>query len=333
MTLRKRQEDGPWHYEFMFDNVLYRRSTKTKNKRLAQRIEERAKFEVAEGKFIGKRKQKLTIQTLWDLWESFSPEKVSLEQDRRRWRRMEEFFGKNTPINAIEREEVDAFVRWLQRQEFKGRKLGPKTVRHYARLLGAAMRLAQRYGYVAENVVAGAKLPKEPEPRNREITCDEFSRISEAISQGSYWVVQLCWYCGLRLREAFELEWKRIDLDKGLLIFKEEHTKTRSSRRVPIPDELLVKLRAVPEPLRNGIFGEGAPQTVTRAMGRCTEKLGIADARLHDFRHSYATRLRRQGVDIMTIAKLMGHTNMQTLSRYMEINEEDLVKAVRGLKT
>ncbi|MBY6212379.1 tyrosine-type recombinase/integrase [Microbulbifer agarilyticus] len=59
--------------------------------------------------------------------------------------------------------------------------------------------------------------------------------------------------------------------------------------------------------------------TLRRYFTEACERLGINDFRIHDCRHTYAVHLRLAGADIDEIAKLLGHTNIETASRYANI--------------
>ena len=54
------------------------------------------------------------------------------------------------------------------------------------------------------------------------------------------------------------------------------------------------------------------------------DRAGVANATLHKFRHTYATRLLEKGADIVTLQKLMGHSDIETTRRYL--NPEDDLK-------
>ncbi len=67
---------------------------------------------------------------------------------------------------------------------------------------------------------------------------------------------------------------------------------------------------------------------------------GIGDFRWHDLRHSFATRLAQNGVDLFTIQKLLGHKSFAMTQRYAHHCEESLRRGitvldgyVEGLKT
>ena len=53
----------------------------------------------------------------------------------------------------------------------------------------------------------------------------------------------------------------------------------------------------------------------------------------HIFRHTFASRLTRDGVDIVTVKELLGHTNINCTMRYAHSNDDARRRAVRRLRT
>ena len=51
------------------------------------------------------------------------------------------------------------------------------------------------------------------------------------------------------------------------------------------------------------------------------QKTGLTDARLHDLRHSYATRALKVEISLPVIARLLGHSTVWTTSRYLHVSE------------
>ena len=66
---------------------------------------------------------------------------------------------------------------------------------------------------------------------------------------------------------------------------------------------------------------------VRPAWERIREEAGLGDVRFHDLRHSYASLLVNDGVELLTVGKLLGHTQAQTTMRYAHLADETLRKA------
>ena len=64
---------------------------------------------------------------------------------------------------------------------------------------------------------------------------------------------------------------------------------------------------------------------------RACELLGIMDIRLHDLRHTFATRLRQRGTELDVIASQLGHRNLRMTKRYAQIASAQVRQAVSGL--
>jgi len=70
---------------------------------------------------------------------------------------------------------------------------------------------------------------------------------------------------------------------------------------------------------------------VQRAFSRAKEKAEIEDFRYHDLRHCYASWSRQAGVDLDTLADLLGHKDTRMTRRYAHITPAHLRGAVELL--
>ena len=68
---------------------------------------------------------------------------------------------------------------------------------------------------------------------------------------------------------------------------------------------------------------------MSRMFARATERAGIEDLRFRDLRHDFATRLRRRGVGLDIIGKLLGHSSLGVTGRYAHLEMETLREAMR----
>jgi integrase len=148
-------------------------------------------------------------------------------------------------------------------------------------------------------------------------------------------------YAGLRISEAAALRWEAIDMDAREL--RVIGGKGGKNRVVPIPAPLMAELDAVPDAERAG------PVLPTWAGGALTVKslahdyerwlprrladagASVAHVAAHQLRRAYATRLKRAGVDLDTIRRLLGHTSLETTQRYLAGGPDDGAQAVARL--
>ena len=74
------------------------------------------------------------------------------------------------------------------------------------------------------------------------------------------------------------------------------------------------------------------PRTYQDLFKRCVRRAGIADANFHSLRHTFATRSLEQGMDVVTLSRLLGHANPSiTLDKYGHAMDEHKQKSVEKL--
>ena len=144
--------------------------------------------------------------------------------------------------------------------------------------------------------------------------------------------------CGLRLQEALYLEVADIDSDRMMLHI--HRGKGAKDRFVPLPATLLSLLRKhwrthrhpsliFPALGRGGNAAAGATtpmaiSSVQGAMRDAIQRAGIhkKDVSIHTLRHTYATHLLEQGVNIRLIQQYMGHANIETTTIYLHLTQK-----------
>lgn len=143
-------------------------------------------------------------------------------------------------------------------------------------------------------------------------------------------------YCGLRISEVAALQIGDIDLSerRGSLVV--HHGKHNRERIVPVPVQarrmLMDYLGARPPADTDRIFiGRGLNPLGVDGIRYTIEKYGIAigmDIHPHALRHTFATQyLEANSNDIVGLAQILGHENIQTTSRYTQRGESQLSDA------
>jgi site-specific recombinase XerD len=131
---------------------------------------------------------------------------------------------------------------------------------------------------------------------------------------------------GLRVSEAVKLTADDIDSARMVLVIRQ--AKGRKDRYVMLSEQLLAILRAYWKRahLQHLLFPGPDPsrpittRSVERACRKAAEAAGLdRSITVHTLRHSFATHLLEQGVDIHVIQDLLGHRNIATTTRYARV--------------
>jgi len=131
------------------------------------------------------------------------------------------------------------------------------------------------------------------------------------------------------------LKWNQIDFEKELI--KVENTKSGKTRHIHVNSELASLLLGLNSGQESGEFVLTNPKTgkpyldLKRAFKNACKKAGIEDLRFHDLRHTFASRLVENGVDIITVKDLLGHSTVKMTERYTHPNQDLKKKAVEVL--
>jgi len=133
---------------------------------------------------------------------------------------------------------------------------------------------------------------------------------------------------GMRRSELLECRWKYVDGSRILL----PTSKNDEPKEVHLNAFAQTVLASIPqgEPEAR-LFPDLSPEAVSMAFHRVCEELGISDIRLHDLRHTFATWLRQQGIELDVIASQLGHRDLRMTKRYARIASAQVRQAVNGL--
>ncbi len=142
--------------------------------------------------------------------------------------------------------------------------------------------------------------------------------------------------------ELLSLQWKDVNLKRHELVFRAEKTKTRTERILPISTRLLGtlemrRLDPAGEPFSPDayVFGDALGRrvkSVRTAWENACAKAGLDGVQLRDLRHEAGSRFEEAGVPVTFVSKILGHTNLTTTSRYLNIHRRGLHAAMEKLE-
>lgn len=338
VTIRKK--GNAYYLRYRLNGRRYEEAIKTTRLREAELVRAKREAEIFEGRwFPEKARADLSVEELAERWFKHAAAKRSLDVDRDRFERIVGFFGKHTRVADIDRDRVVEFRAALLVTPARNRgvalgdrRLAPSTVNRHLALLRSALRLAKQDGFVVQPAFTAGLMLEEDNARDRLCSPEELERIVEAADVDLGRLVTLLYWTACRLSEIATLTWGLVDLERGML--KLRWTKTGKPRNVPLPEparELMGamhKERKPPRAAQDRVFAVREPSSYSSAFKRLTGRLGIEDLRLHDMRHTALTRLRRAGVDVLTMQRISGHATLAMLARYNTVDDEDLRTAV-----
>lgn len=210
------------------------------------------------------------------------------------------------------------------------------TVNRDLALLRKMFNLAIDWGYVSSNPVNKVKFYSEKDGlKERILTWEEEHRLLEASPTHLKPVIVVALNTGMRRGEILNLKWDQIDFEKGLI--KVENTKSGKNRYIHINSDLANLLLGLSAQNEDGEFvftnpDTGKPYTdPKRAFKKACRIAGIEDLRFHDLRHTFASRLVENGVDLITVKDLLGHSTVKMTERYTHPNQDLKKKAVEML--
>jgi integrase len=170
-------------------------------------------------------------------------------------------------------------------------------------------------------------------PRQRFLTPEEAQRVIAAIAvepnRPAANAIMLLLLTGARRSEVLRAKWSYVDWTKRTLLVP--ISKSGKPRRVALSAAAVALLRGLKRIEGNEyIFPSdetGNPPQVFYPFKRIQERAGLADVRLHDLRHSFASFLVNNGVTLYTVQGLLGHSSSRTTQRYAHLAPKTLLDA------
>jgi len=313
--------------DFTFQGKRYRRSLKTTRKEVAEQYKAELELRIFRGEFFGIIET--PVPTLKEFVENTylqyeRTHKASGTQKRNKlfYKNLLNAFG-DTKLSDITLGKVTHYLNVRGKIAAANREIS---------LLRAILNYAVRLKVIPYNPIKGIKLLKESPGRVRYLTQDEFVKLVEAASSHLKAIIQIAVFTGLRKSDLLKLKWSNIDFENKRI--RVHVTKTNEIRFVPMNDLVIEILQNLP---RNGeyvfTYKGKRIKDIKRAFTTACIKAGIRDLKFHDLRHTFASWLVMSGVDLRTVAELMGHKTLRMVQRYSHLSPGHLQDAVNKIGT
>lgn len=269
------------------------------------------------------------------------------------------------PLSTIKRVNVNQWVTWQESQlSYKGKPLAPKTVKNYHGLLSAILGAAVVEELIPSNPAYRVKLTRGSKATMTFLTPQEYATLLFFIHPHYKPLVELLAWSGMRWGEATALKhgdidfstlppmvhitraWKRSETGGRVL----GTTKTsKSERTIGMPIEVMEQCHNINDNADDFVFtGYKSPKPVSPSYFRekvwskavakmrdkeLCEKEGLLwvnkHPRIHDLRHSHASWMIANGIDLQTVKERLGHESITTtVDRYGHLMPDVAVASV-----
>jgi len=196
---------------------------------------------------------------------------------------------------------------------------------------------AIKYAYqtiLEKDVTQKIKRPKKEIRIPTVLTKTEIKHLINSINNHkSRLMISLLYACGLRVSELVNLKTENIDIVEKVGYIKQ--SKGRKDRIFNVPlyleEELIAQIEYQDKNKRIYLFhgpnGKLSTRNLQKIVSNASKKALIKkDVHCHTLRHSYATHLLENDVDIRKIQELLGHSNLSTTQIYTHISTAELKK-------
>jgi len=145
-------------------------------------------------------------------------------------------------------------------------------------------------------------------------------------------MIALGYACGLRVSEAVSLKVQDLDIDELVVHIKKG--KGKKDRISVLPEKLQNNLRNLIAGKNKGeyVFSSNRGGLLTTTSLQKMFRQSLANARInklatfHSLRHSFATHLLENGIDVRYVQELLGHANIRTTQIYTRVTNPGLKK-------
>ena len=234
---------------------------------------------------------------------------------------------------------VDTRKKLFDKSTRRGTPVSNSTVNRYDSTLSHAFTVAMKeWQWIDDNPFRKIKTLKEPEGIVRFLSDEEresLLRECKAHSCDLYAIMVLALSTGARRNELLGLRWVDVDLKTGLVTFPK--TKNGDRRTVPITGHALELIKEIASQRRfkSELLFPGRrtakPMAIENIFQAAMKRAGIENFRFHDLRHSAASYLVMAGVDMRTVAEILGHKDLKMTHRYAHLSRKHVSDAVGKL--
>jgi site-specific recombinase XerD len=336
-------ENRKWCYAFRFNKRRYRIKTG-----LSARESEKAMH--AHWERLRKAELGLEVQAPVQrgvLFEDFAKDFVNIYSKKKRRPKttqshensiehIKAHFGKVT-LSDITSEMIDRYIdaRTGETCFNSKKKISAASINRELACIKTMFKMAVRWGRMKYNPATGIEKLEEAPFEYRILNDAEIAGLIAKANDELKRLLIVALNTGMRKSEILSLKWSDIKFEGGYITVRAENSKSKKGRNVPMNAAVLEVFRKIPKRSRIYVFfnketGKHVKDFRTSFLRAC-RKAEIKKMRIHDLRHTAASKMIEGGIDIVTVSKILGHSDIKITMRYCHPTPENMQKAVDKL--
>ena len=328
------QRDRYWHASYTVAGQRVRESLKITNLKNAEKKAREIAESLERGDFAPMEDRKrVKLMTFADFAKEF-------KQKHNGWapstwqacngmiRIVEEHLGSH-PLTTINSRTIESFLALRLDQD----GITKATANRYLALFKTMLKKAKRWGYITHNPAEHITMTKEEPIIPNSLSDDQVVALLDELPVHAIPITVFALETGVRRGELFRLQWSDIDFKERWITIR--RPKNNEFRVIPMSDQAFDVLRDQWDS-KTGLYvfanQDGSPRsTIRNTLKAAGERAEIGHVHLHMMRHTFATRLRDQGVPLDRIKELLGHKTMAMVLRYAKCTPIQLRGAIATL--
>jgi len=222
-------------------------------------------------------------------------------------------------------------------EEYKAKRLkevSAHTINIEIRVLNTALAQAIRLGWCADAPKPSFKQIRIPDGKPPDwLTEAEIDMVLGTPDVDFKNFLTFLMHTGCRRNEALGITWADVDLGRDQIVIRGEIGKMGKRRTIPINSTLNELLQSFVGRRRGKLFGQFSPNQVSMKFRRWAKDLSLRPGiSIHSLRSTFACQLIKEGVDIYTVTKLLGHSSVRvTEKHYVTLDSAGAKSAVEKI--
>ena len=333
-----------YYYNFWWNGEHIQKSTKQGNPRVARQMEAAHKTALAKGEAgIFERKPiPHFAKAMADFLKWSQVEHKSHPNTYSRYETSSKVllkFFREKKLDQVTSEDVESYKAWraAQKSPRTKRVIRPATVNRELACLKAMYNYHIKADWMLKNPVRNVKFLNEDNEQMRILTFDEQRIYLATASQPLRDAAILMLETGLRPEEVYRIKQENIRID-GAYLFNPYGKTKAAKRKVHLNKSALeVITRRMDEVDSPYLFPSPDDSSkpvlkLNNAHYGALKRSKLKPFRLYDLRHTWATRAAMSGIDLVTLAAMLGHSRIQMVLRYAHPTEQHQAEAAKRLE-